>query len=111
MAKAGPKSRRQPFTRSAPSSAHTQMGMATNNAGSRKKGGTDRPATAPAASKSRKRRQPWLSMAVSASQVMEAAKANQWTWGQGGRALPGRQGNGFGGGLANGSALGIQRNA
>src|SRR5690606_37531229 len=81
------------------------------NAGSRKKGGTDRPARAPAASKSRKRRQPWLSMAVSASQVMEAAKANQWTWGQGGRALPGRQGNGFGGGLAIGSALGIQRNA
>src|SRR5690554_6252350 len=80
MVKPGPKMARQPRCRSAPSRHQTQRGKLMNSAGRMKSGGTDRPATAPATSSSRKRRQPWLSMAVSASQVIGGFLANQDAW-------------------------------
>src|SRR5690606_15148959 len=94
-AKAGPKKRRRPVPPPAPSRAQTQIGMATKSAGRTKSGGTESPAMAPATIKRRKRRQPWLSMAVSASQVMGDLRANHGPCGQIGRAGPGRQGGGL----------------
>src|SRR5215217_1531193 len=100
MTKAGPKSFfSQCRWRSAPSSAQTQIGMVTKSAGRMKNGGTERPATRPETKTSAKRRQPWLSMAVSASQVTGRiigwGRANHGSCRQGRPRAGGRQGGGL----------------